>query len=480
MNPVELSALIIAAIAFLSPFTYQLSGFFLGQPYGKSRLWYKARKDFEIWFAFVDDLNTELVFNGIFAVLFITTGMTKWPIHYQLLAAALVVISKIIINYRFCEIIRDYFCGPRSVKQAARAIEKWWWWLGFGTCYAWLLVIILSPFFLVTADCDFFGTFWPPCHHWLKSKAVTGPVENVAILVISVHVLFWVVLAEIWRPGRALETAKESDIKNRWLKEDIKRSFGLAAKEYESEDKNRGEEEVVLQVAQEMIARLENNPLNLLYAGCGPGRILSKLATAGKVYWNEIIAVDLSEKVVAEAWNKVSRVAGSSDFVKVAVEDFSAVDFVTKECKERRKYTERFDIVACLNNTLGNVVTSEISEAHNDRIRCLRNFLDALKPGGKLVLTVYNANSFTCEPKYSEFLTLLPEESDFKNNDFVLKFEKNRDQENTLFFYAHWFKRTEIEGLLGKVGFHVDKTYFQDTPNRPQVRIVAIATKPTK
>jgi len=209
--------------------------------------------------------------------------------------------------------------------------------------------------------------------------------------------------------------------------------------------------------------------LRLLYAGCGPGQTLRALCDQSDL-WSQILAVDFSAKVTEQARLALGLRMRSN--LEVADLDFMRMHEYAGPTTMRE-----FDLVACLNNTLGNVVGKDISLASTERQRCVTEFLRVLRPGGKVILSVYNAEYFDAQAmvrrrQYSRDLTLVTELSDFRRHDLVLRFNGTQ-----LLFYSHWFSDIEVRKLLEDSGF-VGVCIRKEGEGKPPVRFVGVGAKP--
>lgn len=113
-------ASIIAAITFVSAFTYQLAGFFLKQDYTVEGCnWIDAKKRFQIYFRFVNDGNTELVMNGVFGI-FVLLFLGDQKPSFQCGVTWFFVLLKLVINYHGHEIVTDYCYGRDRIWDLTR------------------------------------------------------------------------------------------------------------------------------------------------------------------------------------------------------------------------------------------------------------------------------------------------------------------------------------------------------------------------
>lgn len=102
-----------------------------------------------------------------------------------------------------------------------------------------------------------------------------------------------------------------------------------------------------------------------------------------------------------------------------------------------------FDVVLCLNNTLGNMPGKTFADAALNRNKALKQINRVLKPRGYLILSVYNADKLDLADTYGDVFELDHSLSEPQNFDLVVRFKKT----DTL-YHSHWFRDTEIKTLL--------------------------------
>jgi len=107
-----------------------------------------------------------------------------------------------------------------------------------------------------------------------------------------------------------------------------------------------------------------------------------------------------------------------------------------------------FNMVLCLNNTLGNIKGSNVMDPVIYRKKELKEINRVLKPDGFFVLSVYNANALDLKESYGDVFELHTSQCNLRNFDLVIRFKKT----NTL-YYSHWFKYQEIKKLLANNHF---------------------------
>ena len=187
-------------------------------------------------------------------------------------------------------------------------------------------------------------------------------------------------------------------------------------------------------------------PIRILYPGCGPGRLFTTLSGfSEKIY--SVLAMDMSSVMTKEATAALFRIASFSRLgVSVVQQNFMTDILEDEEGGE-------FDLVLCLNNTLGNIIDGDYKGARMLREDALRRFGQRLRYGGFLFLTVYNRDLLPREENslYSPFLKINTDESDFSSGDLSMVF--SREGVPDIQFYSHWFTEPELKGLLKSQGF---------------------------
>ena len=117
-----------------------------------------------------------------------------------------------------------------------------------------------------------------------------------------------------------------------------------------------------------------------------------------------------------------------------------------------------FDIVICLNNTLGNLPTNNIKHSIKKRLKALQEMNRILSNKGKLILSVYNSDKLDLD-NYGDNFKVDYKNSILANNDIILSFTLKKREKH--FFYSHWFTKEEIVQLLEKNNFMVEFLEFR-------------------
>lgn len=219
------------------------------------------------------------------------------------------------------------------------------------------------------------------------------------------------------------------------LETEIQLAFDVNAKNYLEDDIHRGNDiDVICSVGSKLQRELQRK-IDVLYVGVGPGEILEKILTNGQFY-RKIRAIDYSENMCKLC---ASRIENVDPQVKrfVILEKKNLYDL--KNCRKR------YDLVLLLNNTLGNMVIGNSGE--KGRISALNIIYRLLRPGGVLILSVYNFDKLEINNHHYTSKLILLEKS---GQDLLLRLSLNGSSH---MFYSHWFTVEEIKNLLQKRGF---------------------------
>lgn len=130
-----------------------------------------------------------------------------------------------------------------------------------------------------------------------------------------------------------------------------------------------------------------------------------------------------------------------------------------------RMADERFDVVSCLNNTLGNLRARGMRPTAV-RERAMRKMRRIVRSDGFLVVSVYNleklASTYGCN------LRILPKSRPERGDLFV----EYRQGEQRVEYYSHWFTENELVELLERNRFKID--LFEKRMSRLVVRARAV------
>lgn len=182
----------------------------------------------------------------------------------------------------------------------------------------------------------------------------------------------------------------------------------------------------------------------ILDAGCGPAWHLANIC---QLCSNPsiLVGIDYSTRMLKLAEALIAR-NGLETKVMLYLADMLNMPF----------RGDRFEIVICFANTLGNLPGNSFEESNDARMRALSEFARVLKAGGSLVLSVYNAEELTDEDKYGSVFVLDPNLSQLETNDLVVRFCTSGDPlVKGIPYYSHWFTVGEIERILTVAGFRI-------------------------
>jgi 2-polyprenyl-3-methyl-5-hydroxy-6-metoxy-1,4-benzoquinol methylase len=179
------------------------------------------------------------------------------------------------------------------------------------------------------------------------------------------------------------------------------------------------------------LAGLVKDGDSVLDAGCGNGRLVEALKNKQVDY----LGVDNSEKLISLARGKY----GSQNF-KFLVGDILELD---------KKIDKKFDFIFCI-AVLHHIPGNDL------RVKALEQLKSKIKPGGKIILTVWNLWNL---PKFKKlifkFMVLkLIGKNRMDFGDILFRgFKLNRER------YYHAFSQCELKGLFKKSGLKIIKLY---------------------
>ena len=170
----------------------------------------------------------------------------------------------------------------------------------------------------------------------------------------------------------------------------------------------------------------------VLDAGCGNGRLFDYL----KELKVEYQGIDISPKLIATAQNKYPK-------TKFKVADILSLPFID----------QLFDVLVSI-ATLHHVPSTEYRE------QVIKDFYRVLKPGGYLLITVWNL----AQTEMNKELNNLPSTYIIKKDSCqiidVMRPWKNPAGQVLAKRYLHAFSQTELEQLNEKNGFKVIKSFY--------------------
>ena len=179
---------------------------------------------------------------------------------------------------------------------------------------------------------------------------------------------------------------------------------------------------------------------SILDAGCGPGRHVEHCSQLQSV--QEVEGIDFSTTMIAAA-RKHTYDSPRKASVSLRVHDLlePIIDITP------------FDIVLCLNNVLGNVISKDIDTATDDRKRFLQNMYTYMSPSGRIVLSVYMRSFMPPECAHgSDNGFRLLDSSNCQTGDLIIAYTPAPSLKFQ--YYSHWFTKEELTDLLSESGFN--------------------------
>jgi tRNA (uracil-5-)-methyltransferase TRM9 len=175
------------------------------------------------------------------------------------------------------------------------------------------------------------------------------------------------------------------------------------------------------------------NGQQVLDLGCGSGRIIRIL----KDFEIDCVFTDISEKQV--------NYARKEERGKIRSAEFIAEDMINSSFPDNK-----FDVIFC-------VATFHHLKTRKARIKFLKNVYSWLKPEGYFLMTNWNL----MQKRYFKYIF------NFKKrvwNDFSIPYKDNQGK-NLANRYYHSFTHQELEKLLLKVGFKIEKLELSENGN---------------
>lgn len=238
------------------------------------------------------------------------------------------------------------------------------------------------------------------------------------------------------------------------------------------------EEEKLDNSLDNIISETSNRPISLIEIGSGTGRTLFSYITKEKLWTHFIylIGIDNSAAMFEISVGKLEDIKKSFllrskkkeidqkyifllmdvlDMNKYfrngqidvnALEKVGINDFIRK--LNTAKYGNSLKVVCCLLNTIGVIIgPNGVEKAAEARQIAINNMVTATGPGGKIIISVFSADSFISKApklyKSIEKLTGKFDENAFNKESFEFK---------TKGYYSHWFKKEEIMDMMKMAG----------------------------
>lgn len=243
---------------------------------------------------------------------------------------------------------------------------------------------------------------------------------------------------------------QHKEIKLDIIKETYK-SFCICSSRYIQEDKHWGCD---LDIIKSEINEKEN--VRILDIGCGTAWHLINLRYLIPDGF-QLIGIDYSEDMLEVARESIMLNKMQKD-ISLKKRDILATKFEDNS----------FDIVICLNNTLGNLPSPDIKGSLSRRRKALHEIGRILNRKGKLILSIYNAQKLDLKD-YGGIFKVDYERSILSCNDIILWF--SLASREIFFYYSHWFTKEEIIQLLEENNFMIGSLEFR------RERIVIVAHK---
>ena len=235
------------------------------------------------------------------------------------------------------------------------------------------------------------------------------------------------------------------------IREDSRLLFEDCAGRYPEMDPFWGGPDEVISLLGEFPSSVHRSA-RLLDLGCGPGLHVLGLWQASRSLWPQAptvsaAAVDFSATMIRRA-TEIARARGIEDGVTFVCQDL---------VNSWSDTSETADVVLCLNNTLGNLVGDGLGSSPRERGRFLARVAEVLRPGGRLVLSVFSRSYYRTNLEgastYTHDRRIDPRYSDAASGSFLLWRRCADDADRCC--VSHWFLPEELRGLLESAGLCV-------------------------
>jgi len=234
----------------------------------------------------------------------------------------------------------------------------------------------------------------------------------------------------------------------------------------------------MLDILLKNLIKNKEEPISLIEVGSGTGRVLFSYMEKPEI-WKHLtylIGIDNSPAMYEIAISKLNEKKRSRKYrnikaeieqkyaffcmnvldmnkffsdgklnLKALIDEFGENEFTS--VIDPLKYERSTKVVCILLNTLGNIIKDTTETAAKAREIAINNMVKAAGKGGKIVVSVFAAESFSSEaPKLYKNVEKLV--GKFDENSF----DNKKYEFITKTFYSHWFKRKEVEEMIEKAG----------------------------
>lgn len=215
---------------------------------------------------------------------------------------------------------------------------------------------------------------------------------------------------------------------------DNRKIFDIIASKYIREDSHWGADLDLMKITINKLLE-KHKEIKVMDATCGPGFHIAALAEFYPEI--EIVGLDYSPPMVKLAQARIHKLGLKN--VKVDNADF--VNF---------KHNQKFHLIICLNNSLGNIFRAGI-KPENLRFKVIKKMYKMLSSNGYLILSVFNRSAL--DSSYGQHLTIRGDLSNLTKGDLFVEYQRGQDK--TL-YYSHWFTKSEIAKLDEVANFKLD------------------------
>ncbi len=196
----------------------------------------------------------------------------------------------------------------------------------------------------------------------------------------------------------------------------------------------------------------------LLDTGCGTCWHLNKISLNGRSI-EYIVGLDYSSEMlrIAEQTYAIKQ----NNKIKLVLSNILCMPFSGGY----------YDLVLCLNNTLGNIAGNNYIDAKRKRKVALKEIYRVTRNGGHIVLSVFDQDRVQ-KDKYGIYFKIDNTINESNRNDLVVKYyDPKQKNGGGIPYYSHWFEDSEINKELKLAGFNVINKIRRDK------RIIIVAEK---